>query len=48
MSPEIINGLAFDLPTDVFSLGIILVEILARKLVDAKTFVVRLHQIIFR
>lgn len=40
MSPEIINGFEFDLPTDVFSLGMIFVEILSRRLVDSKTFVV--------
>jgi LIM domain kinase 1 len=38
MSPEIINGQQFDLPTDVFSLGIIFIEILSRRLVDTKTF----------
>jgi hypothetical protein len=43
MSPEIINGLEFDLPTDVFSLGIIFVEIMSRRLVDSKTFIVRAH-----
>lgn len=42
MSPEIINGHDFDLPTDVFSLGIIFVEILSRKLVDSKTYTVSL------
>jgi len=41
MSPEIINGLEFDLPTDVFSLGIIFIEILSRKLVDSRTYTVR-------
>jgi LIM domain kinase 1 len=41
MSPEIINGFEFDLPTDVFSLGIIFTEILSRRLVDSKTFIVR-------
>lgn len=40
MSPEIINGFEFDLPTDVFSLGIIFTEILSRRLVDSKTFIV--------
>jgi LIM domain kinase 1 len=43
MSPEIINGLNFDLPTDVFSLGIIFIEIMSRRLVDSKTFIVRAH-----
>ncbi|KAK8844601.1 hypothetical protein IAR55_006448 [Kwoniella newhampshirensis] len=38
MSPEIINGLEFDLPTDVFSLGIIFIEIISRRLVDSKTY----------
>ena len=42
MSPEIINGLDFDLATDVFSLGIIFIEILSRKLVDSKTYIVSL------
>lgn len=40
MSPEIINGHQFDLPTDVFSLGIIFIEILSRKLVDSRTYTV--------
>ena len=40
MSPEIINGFEIDLPTDVFSLGIIFVEIFCRRLVDSKTFIV--------
>ena len=40
MSPEIINGLEFDLPTDVFSLGIIFIEITSRKLVDSRTYAV--------
>ncbi|EIW73130.1 hypothetical protein TREMEDRAFT_22557, partial [Tremella mesenterica DSM 1558] len=39
MSPEIINGQQFDLPTDVFSLGIIFIEIMCRRLVDSKNFV---------
>ncbi|TFK20451.1 TKL/LISK/LISK-DD1 protein kinase [Coprinopsis marcescibilis] len=34
MSPEILLGDEFDLPTDVFSLGIIFCEIAARKLAD--------------
>ncbi|KIM77421.1 hypothetical protein PILCRDRAFT_76824 [Piloderma croceum F 1598] len=34
MSPEILLGNEFDLPTDIFSLGIILCEIAARKLAD--------------
>ncbi|KAK4684325.1 hypothetical protein P7C73_g5859, partial [Tremellales sp. Uapishka_1] len=38
MSPEILMGNDFGLPTDVFSLGIILVEIMSRRLVDSKTY----------
>lgn len=38
MSPEIIMGEAFDLPTDVYSLGIILIEILTRVLVGSKVY----------
>ncbi|KAF9040142.1 kinase-like domain-containing protein [Panaeolus papilionaceus] len=38
MSPEILIGDEFDLPTDIFSLGIIFCEIGARKLADDKTF----------
>ncbi|PPR02831.1 hypothetical protein CVT24_002228 [Panaeolus cyanescens] len=38
MSPEILLGDEFDLPTDIFSLGIIFCEIGARKLADDKTF----------
>jgi len=34
MSPEILLGEQFDLPTDVYSLGVIFCEILARKLAD--------------
>jgi LIM domain kinase 1 len=34
MSPEILLGEEFDLPTDIFSMGIILCEIAARKLAD--------------
>ena len=45
MSPEIINGLQFDLPTDVFSLGIIFIEILSRKLVDSRTYTVRISSL---
>ena len=43
MSPEIINGQQFDLPTDVFSLGIIFVEIMSRRLVDSRTYTVSSH-----
>ena len=38
MSPEILLGEEFDLPTDLYSLGVILCEILARKLADDVTF----------
>lgn len=38
MSPEILLGNQFDLPTDIFSLGVILVEIASRKLADDHTF----------
>ncbi|KAF8870643.1 kinase-like domain-containing protein [Gymnopilus junonius] len=38
MSPEILIGYEFDLPTDIFSLGIIFCEIGARKLADDHTF----------
>jgi LIM domain kinase 1 len=38
MSPEILLGNEFDLPTDVFSLGIIFCEIGARKLADDNHF----------
>ena len=38
MSPEILLGEEFDLPTDVFSLGIIFCEIGARKLADDNHF----------
>ena len=38
MSPEILLGDEFDLPTDVFSLGIIFCEIGARKLADDNHF----------
>ena len=41
MSPEIMLGEEFDLPTDIYSLGIIFCEILARKLADDVTFKVR-------
>lgn len=45
MSPEILNGRDLDLPTDVFSLGIIFIEILSRRLVDSKNFVVSLMSV---
>ncbi|KAJ7584872.1 kinase-like domain-containing protein [Mycena floridula] len=38
MSPEILIGDEFDLPTDIFSLGVIFCEILARKLADDHHF----------
>ena len=38
MSPEILIGEAFDLPTDIFSMGVIFCEIAARKLADDYTF----------
>lgn len=38
MSPEILLGHEFDLPTDIFSLGIILCEIAARKLASDTVF----------
>ena len=38
MSPEILLGLEFDLPTDIFSLGIILAEIASRHLADGSHF----------
>ena len=41
MSPEILMGEEFGLPTDVYSLGVIFVEILTRRLVDGTTFAVR-------
>ncbi|KAL4245640.1 non-specific serine/threonine protein kinase [Abortiporus biennis] len=38
MSPEILLGNDFDLPTDIFSLGVIFCEIAARKLASETTF----------
>ncbi|KAN0063877.1 hypothetical protein ACQY0O_003483 [Thecaphora frezii] len=38
MSPEILLGLDFSLPSDVFSLGVIYAEIASRHLVDSQTF----------
>ena len=38
MSPEILLGNEFDLPTDIFSLGVIFCEIAARKLADDNHF----------
>lgn len=38
MSPEILLGNEFDLPTDIFSLGVIFCEIAARKLADDRHF----------
>jgi len=37
MSPEILLGNEFDLPTDIYSLGVILAEIASRKLADDNT-----------
>lgn len=38
MSPEILLGQEFDLPTDIFSLGIVFCEIASRKLADDNHF----------
>ena len=38
MSPEVLLRDEFDLPTDIFSLGIILCEIVSRQLADDKHF----------
>ncbi|KAI0056860.1 kinase-like protein [Artomyces pyxidatus] len=38
MSPEILLGNEFDLPTDIFSLGVIFAEIAARRLADDRHF----------
>lgn len=38
MSPEILVGNEFDLPTDIYSLGVIFCEIASRKLADDNTF----------
>ncbi|KAE8209909.1 hypothetical protein CF327_g6156 [Tilletia walkeri] len=38
MSPEILLGLDFSLPSDIFSLGVIFAEIASRHLVDSSTF----------
>ncbi|PWY97352.1 kinase-like protein [Testicularia cyperi] len=38
MSPEILLGVDFSLPSDVFSLGVIFAEIASRHLVDSNTF----------
>lgn len=38
MSPEILMGVDFGLPSDVFSLGIIFCEIISRRLVDSTVF----------
>ncbi|KAG9121570.1 hypothetical protein FRC07_002420, partial [Ceratobasidium sp. 392] len=38
MSPEILMGEEFDLPTDVFSMGVIFCEVIARKLADDNVF----------
>ncbi|GAA6002758.1 uncharacterized protein JCM10292_003002 [Rhodotorula paludigena] len=39
MSPEVLNGLPFDLKTDVFSLGVLFVEIASRQLASNHSFV---------
>lgn len=38
MSPEILLGVDFGLPSDIFSLGVIFCEIISRHLVDSHTF----------
>jgi LIM domain kinase 1 len=38
MSPEILMGEEFDLPTDVFSMGVIFCEVIARRLADDNVF----------
>ena len=38
MSPEILLGVDFSLPSDIFSLGVIFAEIASRHLVDSQTF----------
>lgn len=38
MSPEILMGVDFSLPSDIFSLGVIFCELASRKLVDSETF----------
>lgn len=38
MSPEILMGVDFSLPSDIFSLGVIFCEIISRHLVDPNTF----------
>lgn len=38
MSPEILMGVDFSLPSDIFSLGVIFCEIISRQLVDANHF----------
>ena len=38
MSPEILLGNEFDLPTDIYSLGVIFCEIASRRLADDNTF----------
>ena len=46
MSPEMVNGEDFDLPTDVYTLGLVFIELLSRKLVVRWLFVVRLLLIV--
>lgn len=38
MSPEILMGVDFSLPSDIFSLGVIFCELTSRKLVDSETY----------
>ena len=45
MSPEILIGEAFGLETDVYSLGIIFCELVARKLADDDTFKARVFRV---
>jgi hypothetical protein len=41
-----VNGEDFDLPTDVYTLGLVFIELLSRKLVARWLFVVRLPYIL--
>jgi LIM domain kinase 1 len=40
MSPEMVNGDDFDLPTDVYTLGLVFIELLSRRLVARWLFIV--------